>query len=71
MPVFSMVLLVSAGSQVNARTCTSPVSSPATTSFPSPRMFPLLATSLNREIVLVTFCVLGAYICTRVAAVTA
>ena len=49
----------------------SPVSSPATTSFPSPRMDPLLATSLNLEIVLVTFCVLGAYIWTLVAAVTA
>ena len=54
-----------------ARTWTRPVSSPATTSFPSPRMHPLRATSLKRDIVLVTFCVLGAYICTRVAAVTA
>lgn len=34
-------------------------------------MLPLRATSLNREIVFVTFCVRGAYICTRVAAVTA
>lgn len=48
-----------------------PVSSPATTSLPSPRMHPLRATSLKREIVLITFCVRGAYIWTRVAAVTA
>lgn len=52
-------------------TCTKPESSPATTSFPSPRMQPLRATSLNLEIVFVIFWVRGAYICTRVAAVTA
>ena len=34
-------------------------------------MLPLRATSLKREIVLVTFWVRGAYICTLVAAVTA
>lgn len=43
-------------------TWTKPASSPATTNLPSPRMHPLRATSLKREIVFVTFCVRGAYI---------
>lgn len=39
----------------DVHTWTKPLSSPATTSFPSSRMLPLRATSLNRVIVFVTF----------------
>lgn len=43
-----------------ARTCTRPVSSPATRSLPSWRRWALRATSLNLDMVLTTFCVRGA-----------
>ena len=53
------------------RTWIKPLSSPATRSIPSTLIHPECATFLNLDMVFVTFLVLGAYICTRVAAVTA